>query len=499
MIAQAGQAVFYTAQALYSSFPSPKSRTWVFVCGKGHNGADGLQAGLIAASHGYKVKVFQAFSAKGYSKETALLHKQYKKAKLKISFFKEAGELKFPRGTALIIEGLLGAGVTREARGLIADCIQILNESYIPILSIDIPSGLYTDSTQLPLRVIPIATISLGSPKISSLFHPSCQAFGTIQFDKLCFPDEQLYVQPSQIELFYRDDCLDVYPTRPFDAHKYSTGKVLIIAGSKGMHGAAVLSANSALKAGAGMVKLAVPSAMHGEICQHTVEVISIPIGGASGAQGSAFFTPDHIKELKPFIDWADAVLLGPGLGKREQTLKFLMKLVPKIKKPTVIDGDGLQFFSRENFQALSRKPSSLKHVIATPHAREYQRMGGKYCYESPLEHMMNARDLAGKLRTNFILKGPTSIFASAKGKSIVLPSGNPGLATAGTGDVLAGIVAALFCKMEPEQAAGLGAYLHSAAADLARQKTGILGMTATDVQEHVPAVAKALEDEIYT
>jgi NAD(P)H-hydrate epimerase len=508
MIAQAGKVVFYTTRSIHSSFSNPGPEEWVFVCGKGHNGADGLQAALLAAAHGYKVRVYQTISPKkGYSPESQLLHEQITKSKIDFKFFKTVEELQFSEDTCLIIEGLLGAGIQKEAKGLIAKCIQKLNQCPYPVVSIDVPSGLSTDSTQMGIHIKPIATVSLGTPKLSSLFYPTSVEYGSLYFDSLCFPEKPLRSQPSQIELFRREDVCAGYPVRPYDAHKYSTGKVLIIAGSKGMHGAAVLAAHGALKAGAGMVKLAVPAGIHPAVCQHTIEIISLAIGanvktqksGVTSAQDQEIgcFHPDHIKELQPVLDWADTVLIGPGLGKEPDTIDFLRKVVPKVKKNLVLDGDGLQFFCTEYVQNLKKRPTFLTRVIATPHGGEFKRMGGKYQYETPLEHINNARAIAEKYHTNVLLKGPTSLFASYQGKSVVLPSGNAGLATAGTGDVLAGILTALYCLANAETAVGVGVYIHSAAADLAKNKTGILGMTASDVLAHIPEVMASLEKDI--
>ncbi|MFC1584143.1 NAD(P)H-hydrate dehydratase [Fibrobacterota bacterium] len=501
MIAQAGQAVFNTARSLHSSYARPGSRPWVFVCGKGHNGADGIQAALLARSRGFKVKVFQLFSEKGYSPETRLLHDKIKRAKLKIQPVKKAEDLQFPQNTALVIDGLLGAGITREAAGITADCIRLINQSTLPVLSIDIPSGLFTDESEVGLHVHAMATMSLGTLKLSAIFYPSCQRFGSIYFDSLCFPESQLRLQPSRTELFRKEDAYEVYPERAYDAHKYSTGKVLIIAGSKGMHGAAVLSAHAALKAGAGMVKLAVPSGLHNEICHHTVEIISLPIGKRKTSSGKTgedapHFSQSHVKELLPLIEWADAVLLGPGLGKHADTIKFLLKLVPEISTRLVVDGDGLQFFCPAANKGIGRASSSFKQVIATPHAGEFKRMGGTYRYDSPLQHLQHAKSISKKYGLNVLLKGPTSIITSHDGTSTILPSGNPGLATAGSGDVLAGIITALLCLLDPVPASGLGVYIHSASADLARHQTGILGMTASDVLNHIPAVIREIEDE---
>ena len=506
MIAQAGQVIFNTARSLHSSYACPSRKPWIFICGKGHNGADGLQCALLAMAEKYRVKVFQIYAAKGYSPETKLLQDQFKKLNKKIHIIKNEKDFIIPEDAALIIDGLLGAGITREADSLIAHCIHKINNSFVPTLSIDIPSGMYTDSSHVHLWVNPLATICLGTPKISSQFHPTRKAYGRIYFDTLCFPQKKLHAQTSPLKLFRREDAIEIYPLRPYDAHKYRVGKVLVIAGSLGMHGAAIMTAQSALKAGAGLVKLAVPGGIRGEVCRHTLEVITIPVGSAlhkvsavsenGGNQHIGCFTSSHCQELSESIEWADAVVLGPGLGKNKETVKFLCKLIPQINKPLVVDGDGLQFFNPELSTAYKKTKTAFPNIICTPHGGEFKRMGGVNQYDQPLEHINNIRSLAVQLKTNVLWKGPTSLFASDKGTCTMLPSGSPGLATAGTGDVLAGILGAFMCLLNHKNAVGLAAYIHSTTANFAGRKTGMLSMTASDVIAHIHLAMKELESE---
>ncbi|MBF0430296.1 MAG: NAD(P)H-hydrate dehydratase [Fibrobacteria bacterium] len=492
MITQAGAAVFRCAKQVTVKLPHSEKKNWIIICGKGHNGADGLQAAILAAEQDYKITLYQIFSDKGYSPETIQLHQQLNQQGIKVHFYKDASELHLPYDTALIIEGLLGAGVTNPARGLVAESIKKINQSSVPVLSIDIPSGLYTDETNIELHVKPVATISFGTQKLSSLFYPSAGEFGKTFFDKLCFPPSLTTKQPSRLSVFQSSDADASYPTRPYDAYKYSTGKILVIAGSKGMHGASILCSRAALNAGAGMVKLVVPAAMHNEVCNHTLEIIS---HGAGDKKRTTHFSLLEIEELLAHIEWADTVCLGPGLGRHPDTIAFLLELIPQISKPLVIDGDGLHFFYPEvNPQIIKLQPEN-QHIIVTPHAGEYKRMGGFYQYNCPLEHIKGVQNLASNRGVTLLLKGPTTTISDAKGHAIICPPGNPGLATAGTGDVLAGVITALVHQADTITAASLGVFLHNTSANLAQVLTGISGMTASDVLNHIPHASKQIED----
>ncbi len=484
MIMQAGMAVFLQAQITAQSLKNNRG-SWVIICGKGHNGADGLQAALFAEDTGIPIHLYQISSSKGYSKETRALQQQIKaKPNLSLNFISNIEDFFIPDTTSVIIEGLLGAGITREPEGLIRQCIERLNQTNIPVISIDIPSGLPTDITRALIHVKAHTTISLGSPKLSSFFNPAMSAYGHTCFNPICFKTKDIQAAGSGISAFTRADALAVYPRRPVNANKYTAGKVLIIAGSAGMHGAAIMASGSALRAGAGLVRLAVPSALGDIAAAHTTEVITMPIG--KSALSASCFDLSHIPQLEPWLEWADSILIGPGLGKAPQTMEFLNKILPAIHKPLIIDGDGLQYFC-------SNTQGDFTNTILTPHEGEYKRMGG-ICPSSPLERITHLQELSQKLRTNILLKGPTSILGTTDGNALILTPGNPGLATAGTGDVLAGILSALRCHLGPSQAGGLACYIHSRAAAGAVQKNGTLGMIASDVIKLIGPVTRELE-----
>ena len=270
-----------------------------------------------------------------------------------------------------------------------------------------------------------------------------------------------------------------------------------MISGSRGMHGAAALCSNAALRAGAGLVKLAYPAGIHSEITVHILEVIGVPVGADAGVGpgGHGHFRPEHLSELAPMLEWADSILVGPGLGQHPDTEKFIAELMPMLKgKRTVVDGDALAYF-KPDFAVSQSDLRGFENFVVTPHAGEYKKMGGEYDYGEPLELVKTARAFSQTRNFNLVLKGATTLFASPDGRVTALPVGNPGMATAGSGDVLAGIIAGLIAVKPVDQAATLGAFCHGKAGDLARKDRGTLGLVASDLLLYLPMSLLEIEE----
>jgi hydroxyethylthiazole kinase-like uncharacterized protein yjeF len=468
-----------------------------FVCGTGHNGADGLSAALLASQAGYGVVIYQIHSD-DYSSETEKLQQQLSDADLTVNFIRSPLDLPVFQEVDIIVDGLLGSGINRDPEGLLQSCIFGMNQSGVPILSIDVPSGVRCDTAAVTGSAVQAsATVCLGAMKISAAFYPSSLCFGKVGYSPICFDEKLLMNQPSRLRMYTMDDAVKDYPERDFRTNKYTAGKALVISGSRGMHGAAALCANAALRAGAGLVKLAYPGGIHPELSVHLLEIIGVPVGpvpeaGYAGAAGH--FKPEHIAELEPLLEWADSVLVGPGLGKNPETAAFVEALLAKLKgKRTVIDGDALAYF-KPDF-ASQGDLRGYDNFIVTPHAGEYQRMGGEYKYDSPLELIRKARAWAQDRNLNLVLKGATTLFAAPDGRVVVLPVGNPGMATAGTGDVLAGVISGLLAVKPAEQASGLGVFSHGKAGDLARKDRGTLSMVASDLLLYLPLALLEIEE----
>jgi NAD(P)H-hydrate epimerase len=271
-------------------------------------------------------------------------------------------------------------------------------------------------------------------------------------------------------------------------AHKYSVGKVLVVAGSKGFTGAAVMTALSALRAGAGAVMLAVPESVYGVVARKVSEPIVVPL--PSTATGS--IAADAIPTLLERLAWCDVAAIGPGLSRHPETQDVVRALLLQSTKSIVLDADGLNLLAEMGTSVVKR---SKAHCILTPHAGEFARLTGEAASEVEAGRVVKSRSLARRLGCVVVLKGAPTVTAVPGGEVFVNSTGNPGMATVGAGDVLTGVVAGLWAQgMQEEAAAYGGVFLHGLAGDLARRRLGERSMVAGDIIAMLPSAFQRLE-----
>ena len=458
-----------------------------FVCGKGHNGADAMAAALHCVQAGLGVVVYQIYSDR-YSTESRRLREQLVEAGVPVYTIRSAVDLPVFEDADLIVDGLLGSGLKGAPEGLLGSLIHGINRSVRPVLSIDVPSGVECDSGAIPgPSVRADSTLCLGALKPSAVFFPSGVAYGKVGYSPIAFDEKKLFGQPSRMAMYTEEDALDHLPLKTWKSNKYTAGKVLVLSGCRGMHGAAALAANAALRAGGGLVRAAVPAGIYRDLAAHLLEIIGTPIGGDTDPH----FSPAHLAELTPWIEWADAVVIGPGLGKHPDTRLFLEQVMPLLRgRRVVVDGDALA-----HFDDAAPSSSGLENFVLTPHAGEYRRMGGLHDGTASREVLENARVFSQQRGLYLVLKGSTTLVAHPSGSLTVTSSGNPGMATAGSGDVLAGILGTLLTQLPPGDAAPLAVFLHGRAGEAARRDRGTIGMTASDLILYLPLALKELED----
>lgn len=493
LVVEAARAIFQSLLKIVGEKPTGPI---ALVAGKGLNGADALCVAILCAERGIPIWV-AAFPPKNSNSWIWNLHRKLDQHKIPIftppldanNLGSETKcHLPIPKNCCLIVDGLLGTGLSRAAAGIEEIWIGDMNRSGHPILSIDLPSGMYCDkltsttlskklreatSSEKPCAIVGATyTLSLGSPKLSTFFYPDRCHTGKLLFHPLSFDESIHRSNPQKTELYFPD--LNKVPgwlkARTPTSHKYANGKVLVIAGSLGMQGAALLCAHSALRAGAGIVRLVHPMGISGAIAPYTWEIVGSPVGGGDDTH----FKPEHLYDILPLLEWADVCVLGPGLSRHPDVLNFLNALAPHLRPKTIIDGDGLNI----DFVKIT-----TDQIIATPHHGEYQKaLGGnlgKPC--EPLSLIENAAELAQKFKISLLLKGPTSIFVH-QNRCSILPFGSPTLATAGSGDVLAGLLAALWVSMPTEQAAITAVSCHGGAGNRASNNKGRRGVIARDL-----------------
>ncbi|WP_298355094.1 NAD(P)H-hydrate dehydratase [Runella sp.] len=436
-------------------------------CGMGNNGGDGLAIGRLLLQKHYNVQVF---IVKHSDTDSPDFRENLTRLQLQthVHWIENASSVPDLSSNDYVIDALLGSGLSRPAEGILADVIQAINGSHSMVISVDIASGLFADAPNSPLDAIvkPAFTVSFQCPKLA-FFQPQCGEnvgeWHVVNID--LHPDYEritatsyFYTAPGQINSLSN-------PRKKY-SHKGSFGHALLIGGSYGKMGAIVLSAKACLRSGVGLLTVQIPR------CGYDILQTSLP---------EAMVLPDWhwmVNTTVPDVSSYSALGIGPGLGKDSLTLAMLKELFPTLTQPVVLDADALNLIS-ENPDLLHSIP---KNAILTPHPKEFQRLLGNG-WKDDYEKLDFLRDFAQKHQLIVCLKGAHTAVALPDGSIHFNSSGNPGMATGGSGDVLTGILTGLLAQgLPPAEAAIFGVYQHGAAGDRAAQKCTQPGLIASDI-----------------
>lgn len=494
-------------EAIVSRYgPAGKNCFSVF-CGKGNNGGDGaVIARLLWMRGAAEVDVFlfgKVDETKGEARANFEILQRLVETKATSGWFPlRFTEVTNEEETAqahvhnnIIVDSLFGTGLTRPAEGLYARAIEIINYSKgvnsdaINVVSVDIPSGLSSDSG-MPIgpHVKADLTVSFTAPKIGNVISPASEANGDLIIVTIGSPDQLIIETDAHQEIvdkLWRSEWLRD-SRRTSNAHKNAVGDVLLIAGSRGKTGAAVLSSETVLRAGAGLVTVAtVKSAQALLVTQTRPEVMTEAL--AETFDGA--ISHEAIGQTLQLAKRKNVIAIGPGLSSGEDsTRSFVRELVERRTAPIIIDADGLN--------ALAPWPNDLKGsdelpIILTPHPGEMARLIGKQSADVEADRIGVAREFATKHHVIVVLKGSRSLIAAPDGEVYVNPTGNAGMATAGSGDVLTGLIAGLLAQ-SPEDtldATITAVYLHGLAGDIAASKLGMRSLLASDIIAHLSEV----------
>ncbi|UCF63083.1 MAG: NAD(P)H-hydrate dehydratase [bacterium] len=455
LMENAGRGVYLVIEKLIEQVDDPC--VYLF-CGKGNNGGDGFVIARYLWEKGVEVHVFVAGDARDLKGDAKINFDVIRNLKLPIKFLKQKADLKkiSSHKPHLIVDALLGTGITGAVHGFMMEVISFINRMDCAVVAVDVPSGLNSDLPAIESETIQAdITVTMALPKICHVFYPAKENVGDLYIADIGIPPEVKSSPDVRIQMIEKSDIF--LPHRPENAHKYSCGKVAVLAGSAGYSGAATLTSEAAMRMGAGLVMLGIPEDLNPILEMKLTEVITRPYAGSqlNNAQDPV------IQEL---LNWCDVLAIGPGLGRSSATLQAVIQILQKIRKPVVIDADALF--------ALSHYPETLKkprpNWVLTPHHGEFLRL---------LENTVKTKfeqqfvSLSGQYAQdhglNLLLKGAPSLVAAPDGQIYVNPTGNSGLASGGTGDVLTGFVAALLAQgMEPGAAAITANYIHGKCAD---------------------------------
>ena len=480
-----------TVREMERAFPGLRRRRVAVLCGKGNNGGDGFVIARHLANRGVPTEICLLARGEDLQGDAAVNHQIAVRMAIPLCSVRGAEDraaLADAMARAdLLVDALLGTGAAGAPQGLLAEAIELLNASGKPVVAIDVPSGLGADAP-MPAGICVRATVTctMALPKPSLLLYPGAAFAGEVRVVDIGAPRALLEDPALPCCLLEPADVLPAFPARDPAAHKGTYGHLLVIAGSAGKSGAAALCALGGLRMGAGLVTLAAPASLRDTLAARHSEVMVEPLPQTAGAA----LARAALDPLRRLLEGKTAVALGPGLSTDPETVEVVQVLVGEGRLPMVIDADGLNAFAGQ-MALLARSPGPR---ILTPHPGEASRLLGVGRDRLLAERLAVVPEVARTHSLHFVLKGARTLVADPKGGVAINPTGNPGMASGGTGDVLTGMIGGLLARgVEPGLAARAGVYLHGLAGDLAARETGPEALIAGDVLAHLPAAIRAL------
>jgi NAD(P)H-hydrate epimerase len=452
----------------------------VIVAGKGNNGGDGLVIARWLQSWQARVKVLLL------GKKRQLTGDPQTHLAMALALGIEVREVTSVNGLTpltscdLIVDAIFGTGITKPVEGLVKEVIKRINRSKALVLAVDVPSGLDPDTGQIwGVCVQADCTATMGLPKVGHLLPPGKIMTGKLAVVDIGIPPAVVKKQNLNISLMTKCDAQHLMPRRPLDAHKGSCGSVAVVAGATGMTGAAALCSLATLRSGAGKTVMGVPDSLSNVMARKLTEVMIKPLPSSAGAMNT-----QALKGIKGLIDWGDVFLFGPGLSQTPETVRLVRAVCAHLHKPTVLDADALNALAG-HLHVLRNAP---KGIVITPHVGEFAQLVGKSTDEVLADRINLVREFVKRHQLVVVLKGHPTVICDTNGDIYINSTGNAGMATAGAGDVLSGVIAGLMAqKLKTLPAALLGVYAHGLAGDLAKEKKGEMGMVAGDVLDKIP------------
>lgn len=479
LMENAGRAV---AEAVAQLLPESGGRVLV-LAGKGNNGGDGFVAGRHLAGQGREVTVMLFCAAEDLTGDAATNCHYARKIGLTVIEQPDeaavAGALKL---ADVVVDAMLGTGVRGEVTGRLREIIELVAHCAAPVVAVDLPSGLDGDTGAVLGAAVPAdVTVTFGYAKTGLVQYPGKAYCGKLRVADIGLPPVLGEFPAVNTQLTEARDCALFLPRRRPEAHKGDAGRVLVVAGSPGLTGAAVLAGNGAARAGAGLVTVGVPQPLQPVVAAKLTEVMTVGLPAtAEHALG-----PEAVSEVLEWADRVDAVALGPGLSQQPGVAPLVQTLVRQLPVPLVVDADALN--------ALAGHTDALRHrsgaTVVTPHPGELSRLLGLSVAQIQADRLGAARSAAVQLDCVVVLKGAATVVADPSEQAWINSTGNPGMASGGMGDVLTGVIAALLAGgANALEAAVAGVYLHGMAGDLAAADLGPRGLLAGDLLERLPA-----------
>ena len=458
------------------------------ICGKGNNGGDGLALARRLRIRGLPVRVALLAPYASLKNEAGLNLSILRKTDVEIIPNASTSAIaEIVDWSDVLVDAMLGVGLSTPLKGNYAFTAELMNIAGRPVVAVDIPTGINADSGEvMGTAVRADLTVTMALPKRGLFLYPGAAHSGVLRVADIGIPPEVLEAENIPVSLLDRTMVAGVMGERDRDAHKGDFGHLLVIAGSLGKTGAAAMAAKGALRSGAGLVSVAAPFSLVPIIQQQVAEAMCVPAG--ESIDGTIGIGSEE--ELLKASGRMDACAIGPGLSTHHETVQVVKNLIQRIAVPMVIDADGLNaLIGSLDILARAKAP-----VVLTPHPGEMARLMGISTNDVEQDRIGMAQGFAEEYGVTVVLKGAGTVIATPYGEVFINSTGNPGMATGGTGDVLSGMIGSLLAQgYGPTQAACLAVHLHGLAGDLAAGEKGEAGMIAGDLIEKIPAAIKQM------
>ncbi len=484
------------ATALREDFPDLADRPLLVLCGKGNNGGDGLVAARVLKEQGFAPQVLLFAEPGDLKGDAAASYRAARERDVSILSLTDTDVLSdleaLQDKRTILLDCLLGTGIRGGVRGLLAKVVERINRSKAEVVAVDLPSGLDADSlavTGEPVKAD--RTYTLCRPKLPLASDPAASFAGAWRVIPIGIPRRSVQSVHPKFQ-WLTDSVASYLPARHPGAHKGTFGHLLAVTGSRGKGGASVLLGRAALRTGTGLCTLAVPASLRPEVAVQQPELMTEPLPEDAGGR----LNREAVGAVLSLAQRKQALAVGPGLGAGGELTGMILDLAGSCLLPLVLDADGLNALSRSRKGAEELKDRKATTIL-TPHPKEAARLLQEEVPTILADRLAAARELSDRSGSIVVLKGKNTIMAEPSGRTAFNSTGNPGMATAGTGDALTGMIGGfLACGLDSWPAAVLGVYVHGAAGDIAAEKVGGDGMIASDLIQAIPRAIRNLRRE---
>jgi hydroxyethylthiazole kinase-like uncharacterized protein yjeF len=469
----------------------------VILCGKGNNGGDGMVVARLLRERGLHPTVLLLADPHGLKGDARVNWQRLGASGAPdVAADSDAWRKRLPelQNATLVVDALFGTGLTKPLEGFFAEVVRDINERFpqAQVVAVDLPSGVSADSGELIGECVRAhASVTFTAPKLAHVFPPACERVGAWVVKDIGTPREALEDDPElYLNLMRREELCWLAAPRKIDAHKGNFGHVLVLAGSVGKTGAAAMAAKAALRAGAGLVTVATVKSALPIIASLGMEFMTEPLPETEA--GSISLRALDYGRLDQLVDGKDILAVGPGIGTARETAELVRTVVNRYPVPVVLDADGLNAFAG----CMRSLRAEGRVRVLTPHPGEMARLTGMKAAEILARRIDTAQEFARQHQVTLVLKGSRSLTTAPDGRVWVNPTGNPGMATGGTGDVLTGLIAGLLAQFpmrSPSEVVAAGVFLHGLSGDLAAWEIGERSLIAGDLLGYLPQAFRSL------